>query len=202
MALTNKISFRMGMLQLENASTTLAHCSTFNFTQDLIWHEMPNKEPRKSVAFQETPAGDIMTLRYTHIRVDLRLAKIPWAVKPSHASVLSPPQPIPPPPARPPRSAAAAVWPPRCFRAKKARGSLSHCRERLQKQSVSETSSYNASVKTTLHNISSVPLQPSGNPPTTRRRKRRSVWLFECSRYIPPAIISWIWTVESQILIK
>lgn len=54
-----------------------------------------------------------MTLRYTHIRVDLRLAKIPRALKPSHASVLSPPHPHLP--ARPPRSAAAAVWPPVAF---------------------------------------------------------------------------------------
>lgn len=48
------------------------------------------------MAFPETPAGDIMTLRCTHIRVDLRLAKIPRALKPSHASVLSL-HPTPPP---------------------------------------------------------------------------------------------------------
>lgn len=62
------------------------------------------------MAFQETPAGDIVMLGCTHIRVDLRLAKIPPALKPSHASV-----PPPPMPARLLRSAAAAVWPPVAF---------------------------------------------------------------------------------------
>lgn len=68
------------------------------------WHGRLNTEARSQRHFERRLQGDIMTLCYTHIRVDLRLAKIPQTF------TRKCPLPTPPlPPALLLRSAAAAA---------------------------------------------------------------------------------------------